>query len=126
MSVTLYTDSRAQRSGMSAVNDNGARLNQFKNKGKDATVSSDTNTQHYSTNTVALAGCTQHIVLCFYGQELRRRRAEVNVELRKAKKDDQILKRRNVHSLLDEPTSPLQEKDPNAQVVSSSRALRQL
>jgi len=46
-------------------------------------------------------------------KDLRRHRSEVSVELRKAKKDDQLSKRRNMDDE-SEPGSPLQDK--NAQV----------
>ena len=48
--------------------------------------------------------------------ELRRRRNEVSVELRKNKKDDMLSKRRNV-CLDDEPLSPLQV-DKHSQVFT--------
>jgi len=54
---------------------------------------------------------------------LRRHRSEVSVELRKAKKDDQLTKRRNMDDD-NEPGSPLQDKNAQASVISVLKLLK--
>lgn len=54
---------------------------------------------------------------------MRRHRSEVSVELRKAKKDDQLTKRRNMDDD-NEPGSPLQDKNAQASVISVLKLLK--
>jgi importin subunit alpha-1/8 len=53
---------------------------------------------------------------------MRQRRQEVSIELRKNKKEDQLLKRRNIEAV--EPTSPLQES--NGQSPAASMTLEEI
>lgn len=51
--------------------------------------------------------------------EMRGRRREAGVELRKSRREDQLLKKRNVESVLEEITSPLAEQRPQSAAVST-------
>lgn len=60
----------AQRSGMSAGSDSGARLNQFKNKGKDANVSSARDHWHKTTLAIVMVAVRGVLFSAYTGLQI--------------------------------------------------------
>lgn len=60
-------------------------------------------------------------------QELRTRRHDVSIELRKSKKEDQMLKRRNIEiGESGEPTSPLKVQNQQSPPASTNMTLEEI